>query len=104
MRYAWWRFQPHPEWMDPHWSKENYKQAYAVDVPGEVRAIFVPPMWYPSSVRNLESRVAYQAFYFNAATGKGHEVGDAAADATGTCRSPVMPTLADWILVLEKKG
>src|ERR1039457_769639 len=20
-RYPWWRFEPHPEWVEPHWSK-----------------------------------------------------------------------------------
>ncbi len=20
MRYDWWRFEPHPEWVEPHWS------------------------------------------------------------------------------------
>jgi hypothetical protein len=104
MRYAWWRFQPHPEWVDPPWSKGNYEQAYAAGIPGEVRVIFVPPMWDPPKVKNLESGVAYQAFYFNPATGKEHQGGEVAADATGTWQAPVTPTFADWILVLEKKG
>ena len=60
-------------------------------------------MWDPPRVKNLESGVAYQAFYFNPATGKEHAVGDVTPDATGTWQPPVIPTFADWILVLEKK-
>src|SRR5262249_47320429 len=24
MRYPWWRFEPHPEWVEPRWNKQNY--------------------------------------------------------------------------------
>ena len=103
-RYPWWRFEPHPEWVDPHWDKDNYQLPYAAGIPGEVRVIFIPPAWDPPRVKNLESGVAYQAFYFSPATGKERKLGAVALDPTGDWRPPITPTLADWILVVEKKS
>ena len=28
MRYEWWRLEPHPEWVEPHWTARDYLQAY----------------------------------------------------------------------------
>jgi hypothetical protein len=102
MRYPWWRFEPHPEWVDPHWSKENYEQPYAAGIPGEVRVIFVPPSWDPPRVKNLEPGVAYRAYYFDPVTGKQYEPIKATPDAENTWQPPITPTFADWVLVLEK--
>ena len=104
MRYAWWRFEPHAEWVDPHWSKENYEQPYAAGIPGEVRVIFIPPAWNAPTVKGLEPGVAYRAFYFDPKSGKQEDLGDVAPDASGAWPAPLTPTLADWILVLEKKS
>jgi len=103
MQYPWWRFEPHPEWVDPHWSKEDYEQPYAAGIPGEVRVLFIPPMWDPPRVKSLESGVAYRAFYFNPATGKQYEPVEVTPDPTGLWQPPITPTFADWIMVLEKK-
>ena len=103
MRYAWWRFEPHPEWVDPHWSKEDYQKPYAAGIPGEVRVIFIPPAWNPPSVESLEAGVAYRAFYFDPKSGKEHELGGAIPDSTGAWPAPITPTFADWVLVLEGK-
>jgi hypothetical protein len=104
MRYPWWRFEPHSDWTDPHWSKENYLLPYAAGVPGEVRVIFIPPAWDPPKVINLENGAAYRAFYFDPKSGKKHDAVDVAADSAGSWTAPITPTFADWILVLEKKS
>ena len=104
LRYAWWKFEPHPEWADPHWSKENYEHAYAGGIPGEVRVIFIPTAWDAPKVKSLESGVSYRAFYFDPRSGMQHDIGDVAPDSTGTWPAPITPTFADWVLVLEKKG
>ena len=104
MRYAWWKFEPHSEWVDPHWSKENYEQPYAAGIPGEIRVIFIPPAWNPPKVVALEPTVAYRAYYFDPASDKQHDIGDVNADSAGTWAAPLTPTFADWILVIEKKG
>jgi hypothetical protein len=105
MRYAWWRFESHPEWADPHWSKENYEQPYAAGIPGEVRVIFIPsPAWKSPTVKNIEPGVSYRAFYFDPKSGMEHDLGGVTPDSTGSWQPPMAPTFADWVLVLEKKS
>ncbi len=104
MRYEWWRFDPHTDWTEPHWSKENYILPYAAGIPGEVRVIFIPPAWNAPKVTNLESGVNYRAFYFDPKSAEEHDLGDVAPDSTGTWPAPITPTYADWILVLVKKS
>jgi hypothetical protein len=104
MKYPWWRFEPHAEWVDPHWSHEDYIQPYAAGIPGEVRVIFIPPAWNAPKVKDLESGVRYRAFYFDPKSGKEHDLGDVNPDSTGTWPAPITPTFADWVLVLEKKN
>jgi len=103
MKYPWWRFEPHPEWVDLHSTHDNYEQPYAAGIPGEVRMIFIPPAWNPPTVKNLESGVAYQAFYFDPASGNQHYLGAVTPDSTGAWPAPLTPTFADWVLVLDKK-
>jgi hypothetical protein len=103
MRYAWWHFEPHPEWVDPHWSHENYDQPYAAGISGEVRVIFIPPSWNPPTLKSLEPDVAYRAFYFDPKSGKEHDLGGVTPDSAGAWPAPITPTFADWVLVLEKK-
>jgi hypothetical protein len=105
MRYPWWRFEPHPEWVDPHWSKENYELAYAAGIPGEVRFIFIPtPAGKARTVQSIEAGVSYRAFYFDPKSGKEHDLGDVAPDSAGSWTPQRTPTFADWVLVLEKKS
>jgi hypothetical protein len=103
MRYAWWRFEPHPEWVEPHWSKGKYVLPYAAGIPGEVRVVFIPPAWDPPKLKSLESGISYAVFYFNPANGRKYELGKAEPDAGGTWQAPLQPTFADWVLVLEKR-
>ena len=101
-RYQWWRFEPHPSWVEPRWSKQNYMQSYAAGIPGEVRVIFCPPMWDPPLVKEIEPGVRYRAFFFNPANGKETPAGDVTPDPSGNWRSSVFPIFQDWVLVLEK--
>jgi hypothetical protein len=103
-RFPWWRFEPHPEWVEPHWNKENYSRPYAAGIPREVRVIFIPPSWNPPKVARLEADMTYQATYFDPATGARHAAGSAAADASGEWQAPIQPTYADWVLVLDRRG
>jgi len=104
MRYPWWRFEPHPEWVDPHWSKDNYEQPYAAGIPAEVRFIFIPsPAWKPPTVVNMEHGISYRAFYFDPKSGVEHDLGGITPDSAGSWKPPMAPTFADWVLVLEKK-
>ncbi len=102
MRYPWQRFEPHPEWVDPHWTKENYEHPYAAGIPGEVRVIFIPGAFDKPKIKSLESNVAYKAYYFDPASAEQRDLGKISPDASGTWEAPLAPTFKDWILVLEK--
>ena len=101
-RLEWWRLEPHPEWVEPHWSKEDYQLPYAAGIPGKLRIVFVPPMWDPPTITRLES--GYQAFFFDPRTGKEHPIGDVAPDSSGIWKAPITPTFEQWVIVLERKG
>jgi len=70
-KYPWWRFEPHPEWVDA--------DCFAAGIPGEVRFIYVPKRgiynWNGPTVKNLERDVPYSAFYFDPASGRRFEMG-----------------------------
>jgi hypothetical protein len=96
--YPWWRFQPHPEWVEPHstpllephaeWYDNHQKWAelkgrwdlpYAAGIPGEVRFIYIPGnnsyQLTAPLVRNLEPGVNYHAFLFDPTWGKRIDLG-----------------------------
>jgi len=103
MRYPWWRMEPHPEWVEPHWTAENYMQPYCAGIPRELRIVFMPPMWDVPKVKHLEPELPYHAFYFNPATGKEHDAGKAVADSSGSWQPPMPPVFQDWVLVLDRR-
>jgi hypothetical protein len=103
MHYPWWRLEPHPEWMEPHWSKENYLQSYCAGIPGELRVAFLPATWDPPRLKQLENSVSYYAFYFNPASGKQYDLGKVTPDVNGTWQASNAPIFQDWVLVLEKR-
>ena len=102
LRYPWWRLEPHPEWVEPHWTAANYVQPYCGGIPRELRIVFMPPMWTTPKITQLEPGLSYRAFYFNPATGKEHPAGTAVADPAGAWQPPVAPIFQDWVLVLER--
>jgi len=70
-KYPWWRFEPHPEWVEPG--------CFAAGIPGEVRCIFLPRRgvynWSGQTVKNMERGVPYSVFYFNPTNGKQYDQG-----------------------------
>ena len=100
-RYSWWKFEPHPEWVEPHRTKENYTRPYAAGIPSEVRVVYVPHIWDAIKIVGIESGVSYQAYFFNPSTAKEYRLGEIAPDASGVWEAPFTPTVGDWVLVLE---
>jgi hypothetical protein len=103
-RYPWHRFEPHPEWIEPHFSAKSYTAPYAAGIPRELRILFCPPVWNPPLVKGIESDVRYRAFFFNPATGKETPIGPVTPDASGDWRPPVFPIYQDWVVVMLKDG
>jgi len=107
MRFPWWRLEPHSEWVEPHWSKEDYELPYAAGIPGELRIIFLSqqvPRTNPLKVVAFEPGVNYRAFSFCARTGEEHQIGDVAPAADDSWTIPISPTAEQWLVVLEKKA
>jgi len=106
-QYPWWRFEPHPEWVDAG--------CFAAGIPGEVRFIYLPRRniynWDGPEVKNLEPDVDWHAYYFDPATGRTFDQGTmkATAKAGDTTAKPVsfrknVPSPQDWVLVIENSA
>ena len=98
------RLEPHPEWTEPRWSKDNYELPYAAGIPGELRIVFIPVIFTQLKMKSLEPGVVYRAFFFDPRTGDEHALGDVAADAQGIWQAPLLPTFEQWVLVMERKA
>ena len=107
-RHPWWQFEIHPEWVEPHQTKEGRISAYAAGIPGIVRIVFFPAAtsWVAwrgeMAIRALEPGLEYHAFYWNPKTSLEHDLGMVAGDAEGDYVIPKPPVFQDWILVLER--
>jgi len=101
MRYEWWRFEAHPEWVEPHWTREDYVQAYAAGIPGHVRILFFPG-WSSPGVKHLEKGVNYKAFFFNPANEREYPLPRVQSDDEGTWKPSPPPIFQDWVLVMER--
>lgn len=105
-RYAWWRFEPHPEWAEPRWTEADYLLPYAAGIPGEIRVIYYPLSSWIRKVKDLETGLRYRAFLFNPSDATEIELGEAQGDAHGDWPLSLscIPIYRDWVLVLETPG
>lgn len=109
LRYPWWQFAPHPEWVTPHQSAEKRMSAYAAGIPGQVRVIYIPAeeIWTAwqgkMTVQALEADVTYRAFYFNPKSGVETDLGIVQGDAAGSYVLPKPPIFQDWVVVLARQ-
>ncbi len=97
----WHEMRPHPEWVEPHWSKRDYHQPSAAGIPKRVRVIYTPVRWNPPRIRQLEPGVAYQVRLVNPSTGEETPRGVVRGDSSGDCRLAHFPQQRDWIIILE---
>ncbi|HEY3397603.1 MAG TPA: DUF4038 domain-containing protein [Armatimonadota bacterium] len=109
-RYPWERFAPHPEWVEQHWTEENYFGVYTAGIPGEVRISYFAGMWGSApTVTGLEPGVTYRAFLWDPATGDEYPLGAAVGEEQGRWELPLgtshgrtLPLFQDWVLVLDQ--
>lgn len=104
-RYPWWNMEPHPEWVEPRWSAENYLLPYAAGIPEQVRMVYIPGrvyQWSGPLVKDLEQEIRYHAFYFDPIQGDETDLGLVDAGPDGTWQAPNVPLAQDWVLVLER--
>jgi hypothetical protein len=130
-QYPWWRFEPHPEWVEPHsttlfethaeWYDNHKKWAelngrwdlpYAAGIPGEVRFIYIPGnnsyQLKAPTVMLLEKDVTYHAYLFDPIWGKRFDLGVVQSTSKdgrvpgNEYHPPQLPSPQDWVLVLER--
>ncbi len=108
-RFEWWRFEPHPEWVEPAGSPQNVDYPFAAGIPGEVRLIYfywptyqIPGLQY--QVCNLEPGVSYRAYFWDPRTAQQYDLGWVTPQNAphGSWSIPIQPQLKDWVVVLER--
>ncbi|MCL4401517.1 MAG: DUF4038 domain-containing protein [Acidobacteria bacterium] len=100
-KYQWWRMAPHPEWIEPHGSTENYWQPYGAGIPGELRVFYFPRTGsVRQKVKALEPGSRYRAYWWNPASGRETEIGMVAGGPEWQPPAPLI--FQDYVLVLEK--
>ena len=103
-RYNWWQFEPHPEWVDIHATREHSHAPYAGGIPGKVRFIFLPSAVWNITLTHLEPDVRYRAYLFNPVNGKEQGIGLIVPDIQGKWKLSIpTPIFQDWVLVLDTK-
>ncbi len=122
-RYDWQEFEPHPEWVEPHWTDDDRILPYAAGIRGRIRVVYFPSMGFlnphgaladwPVSLRRitlvgLEPRLEYSAYYVNPRTGGelprfgvATDTGEFVLSTGSEPWASGNPTGEDWVLVLE---
>ena len=102
-RYSWWKLEPKPDLIDPHWSREDYWKPFAAEIPGEAVFAFTPASYKGAVFRSLKPG-SYRARFFNPVDGTETEIGMINPDAGGSWKIAEVPVFQDWVVVLEIKG
>jgi hypothetical protein len=101
MQLPWSKLEPHPEWVEPHWNKDDYILPYCAGIPGQLRIVYTPARWDLPKMVGLEAG-AYRASLFNPVNGHRRDLGSISPDDKGTWQPPVPPIVQDWVILLEK--
>ncbi|MCY4089840.1 MAG: DUF4038 domain-containing protein [Caldilineaceae bacterium] len=107
-RYAWWDFEPHPEWVEPHNTVEDRFMPYAAGIPGQVRIFYLPgpSIRYVNrgevTITGLEAGVRYRGFYYDVQSGQELESVPLTGDGQGNCTMPKASIIWDWVFVMER--
>lgn len=101
----WWRFEPHPEWIEPHGTAQDPMLPYAAGIPGEVRLAYIPCLWHTPKLKAMEPGIRYRARLVSPVDGQEYPLGTAQGDADGNWAfpSPLFPIYQDWVLVLQRE-
>lgn len=100
-RYEWWRFEPRPDWCEPHSSPTQPEAPFAAGIEGRVRVIYIPQYCGPPRLTRLDGARLNRAFYFNPRDGHTIDLGGVDGTPDGCWTPPAAPVMGDWVLVLE---
>ncbi len=101
-RYSWWKLQPDPDLIQPHWSEQDYWQPYAANIPGEAVIAFAPNGRKAVQFRGLETG-EYRAYFYNPSDGSEVDLGGVSIQSGGIWQAPEFPVFRDWVIVLDRK-
>jgi Protein of unknown function (DUF4038)/Domain of unknown function (DUF5060) len=125
-QFEWWRLEPHPEWVEPRWTKEHYLWAYAAAIPGELVIVYLPDptaivratqesllrpgptqalhIWSTPTVSNLDPKTKYDAFWFYPSTGREESIQEVKVESSGTWAPPFPEEMVESVLIVAKPG
>ncbi|MGH2353433.1 MAG: DUF4038 domain-containing protein [Chloroflexota bacterium] len=110
-RLPWPRFESHPEWVEPHWSADDYALAYAAGERDGVRLAYFPGgaagrRWRGPgySLCGLNAGGSYVSRFVNPSTFAELPAVTVTAGADGRVRAPNPHTFRDWLLLVEPAG
>ncbi len=102
----WQEMEPHPEWIIPSATPDNFMRPFAAGSPGNWRIFYFPGKVTPWGVVNrivkIERDVNYSASWANPLTGELSIIGNVTADGNGEWNVPAAPILHDWVLIFER--
>lgn len=109
----WWKFQPHPEWIEVNVSQQarerNY-YPYISGISGQLRIAYLPLFYQTFKIKNIEKEVSYRALLFNPVNGEEIERGIVVPDSDGNWELPALrknssqrlPVYQDWVFLMKK--
>jgi len=111
-KYEWWKLEPHPEWIEPHWTDKDFSAPYCAGIPRKLRICYFPHMpWGQVKICKLEKGLIYWAKLFNPVNGTEKPLGKVRADKKGewivqkgwgTGAFFTFPLYQDWVLLMER--
>ena len=103
-RFDWWRFEPHPEWIDPVQNAQGLLVAAAAGIPGQVRVYYLTEI-RKHTLKGLEPGRAYQATLVDPIRGDEYPASaPVTADSEGRATAPQGQVSQDWVLILRPAG
>jgi hypothetical protein len=103
-RWDWWRIEPHPEWVEPRWSEDEFFAPYAAGIPRELRIIYLFNATPEPTICGLEEAARYRACLVNPSTCEEQELGMAVGNENGEWALPQIEVRRDWLVVLEREN
>jgi hypothetical protein len=100
-QFPWWKLEKHSEWADAQMKETGWKETLCVGIPRQLRLIYVPQLWIPPRIKEIEQDISYSAYYFDPCTGTEYSLGTVHADEKGEWQPAFPPEVHDWIIVLK---
>jgi hypothetical protein len=68
-RYSWWKLQPRPELIEPHWSAGDYRRPFSAHIFGRCGAGVLTTAWKALTFSGLDPGGRCRALLFNRSDG-----------------------------------